>query len=148
MLPETNRNHKGYIATETIDICVFHPVFHGINHGFTQLRIVIIQISCIFPICSFWLNNISQTILCVPIRMRFYPHIIPRSVICHPINNHMHSQFMCFCNQVFEISFRSVFRIYSRIIFYCIIASEFAFAVFLSNRIDGHHPDNVNTHCL
>ncbi len=152
MLPEGVRHHSGHIAAESVDACVAHPPIHFCSHRVDQKRGVIIQIGHVGPsrfaaVVSDGFHRIAAVLIArVEIVVRFYPRVVPGTVVGDPIEQYMHTQCVCLVHDGFKIFNGSKSWVDRCVILDGIIAAELAFAVALANRLDGHEPKDIHVH--
>ena len=87
----------GHIATKTIDVSLFDPKLHGLDHGCPQGLLAVVQAHHVRPV--FYLGtvvvlkavNFAFVVFKVPIGVLLDPHMIPCSVVGHPIDDDLHA---------------------------------------------------------
>ena len=152
VLPEGIRHHSGHITAESVDACVAHPPVHFCRHRVGQKRGVIIQIGHVSPSCfaavvSDGFHRIAAVLIArVEIVVRFDPRVVPSTVVGDPIEQYMHAQRVCLIHDGFKIFNGSKSWVDRGVILDGIIAAELAFAVALTDRLDGHEPKDIHVH--
>ncbi len=144
-LPKTHFHPRRQIATESIDIGFFHPIFHGIDHCFPHRRIAIIKFNYIIhstghqKIVGWWIFQVIFRVL-------FRPNMIPSRMISHPINEHFEALLVRFLYKCLEIAQRSKFGIDCCIIRAGVLTAHRTLLVFLCYRRYWHKPKRFYAH--
>ena len=88
--------------------------------------------------------EVAFPIAVIPVGMLFYDWIVPRTMVCNPIQNDVEALFMGGVNEAAEVVFGAEFGVYAEIVFDGIGAAQSAFAIDLSDGVDGHQPEDVD----
>ena len=69
--------------------------------------------------------------------------VIPGTVIRHPVEDHFQAQRMGLINESPKAALVTKLRIYGKIVFHRVRAAKLTFAMFLTNRMDRHQPQDL-----
>src|SRR5205085_2755075 len=134
--PEIQWHRTRHIATETIYIIFFHPVFHGADHAGTQLRYFIVKVDYIYP--SIYLHEVALCVLSIPFRVLNGPLMGIASMVRYPVDDHFHSMLVCRRDEGAKIISGAVKRVNVCIRTGGVITAIGSLSLHFTDRRDGH----------
>jgi hypothetical protein len=140
-LPETHRHHAGRIATEAVEIEVADPVAQHVDHVCAQLWIGVVEPGHVVPVGN-GRNDLARGVVLVEFG-RLHHDAIPGGVVGHDVDDHPHPAAVRFGDQPLQVVLGAVVRIDGVVVAHGVRAAERAFALHLSDGMDGHEPDHV-----
>ena len=144
VFPVINRHFPGHVAAETIDVYFLDPEQHIINHGLAHVILVEVEVGHVGPVKR--RNDLAFVVVIVPGGVLSDPGVVARSVVGHPVYDHLHAHAMCSGDEAFEIFDAAVFRVDAAVILHSVIGSEGSFSVFDADGVNGHKPEDIHAH--
>ena len=145
LFPEICRHTIRHVASEPVDATFHDPEKHRVDHRFSHLLVIVVQVSHIIPLPRPWMDDgVGLLIVCVPVGVVFHPWMVPRRVVGHPVEDDAHLVVMANLHQVLKLIDCPKFRRD------CLVIPDAVgriLPLFHTNGIYGHHPHHIHTQC-
>ena len=143
VLPELDRHEHRHIAAEAVHGVPRDPELHGRGLGLPYVAVRIVELGRIGPIPRH--GGLARGVALVPRSgLPGDPPRIARSVVGHPVHEHLHAEAVRFGHEVVEIVHRAQLGIDGAVVADRIVGAERALAVLLPDRVDGHEPHGID----
>ena len=154
LIPEIDRQCPRHVAAKSVDIGIFQPVAHGVDHAGAHVRLAVIQPDHIGPDFLMVVGQVgvmvsfqfAGRIALVPVGVAGDPDIVPPGVIGHPVEDHFEALGVGGADEVAEIVQVAEFGVHRQIVADGIRAAERALAELLADRVDRHDPQHIDAH--
>ena len=115
---------------------------HRFEHLVAHLLVLVVEFADVSPIV---LNHqVSETVTVMPTFI-FSPFAIRSGVVCNPVQYHFEAHLMSHFKEVLEVCACAELRVDLTVVDDGVVTAECSLTGDLTDRLTGHHPDDVDT---